>query len=858
MKLYRYKTWRCALIGVLLIVLSGCAAGRAYSTGQEELDAGRYEDAVVHLEEAVKYEPTNARYRTTLRTARETSVQRLLVEAERQLGAKRLDEAEKTYQRVLVIEPTNSRALTGLESIRRARDHAPRLEEAQRLFQQKDFGAALALARRILAENPQQAEAAALMTRIDQSQVRDAHTPLSIKTGHITPVSLQFRDAKIRMVFEALSKLTGLNFIFDSDVKPTLKATIYVNQVKVQDAIDLVLAQSQLAQKVLNDNTLLIYPATPQKLKEYQEQIVKGFYLTNLDPKKAQAMLKTMLDINTVYVDERSSILFVRDTPEAVRMAEKMIAASDLADPEVMLEVEVLEMASATLQQLGIKYPDSVRFTLTAPDGSATGLTVENLKDIDSGDIAVSPLSVALDIAKQDGGARVLASPRLRARTKEKAKIHIGDRVPVITTTSTPSTSGLQSTSNIQYLDTGLKLEIEPTVYLDNDVAIKLNLEVSNIVREVTTSSGGPGTTSTVAYQIGTRNAATLLRLRDGETQVLAGLISDAERTTANKIPGLGDLPLLGRLFGTQKDDSAKGEIVLSITPRIVRSLRRPDANTSEFWYGTSLGKSGKPLTVGPGTNVKSVAQPAVTGAAAPGLNTDDASVPGLRKNPLIRRSTLLRGRKAEDIASPAPAVGAAANSTEPAPQSAVPAAPVQNPVVPAPAPADGPSVTEDSPAAPAGNESTAPVTPTSRAVNTPGSLSWDGPPEVVVGQDFLARLNLSTSQLINGMSFQIKFDPAAMQVVSVGEGNLIQEANLFGNFRFNVNDKTGVIEIKLDPSESGGLNGKGNLLAVTFLPVAAREKSMVTVQALSPIGSPGQRVTLSAPGPLSIALKSS
>jgi general secretion pathway protein D len=502
MKLNRYKTWRCAFIGVLLIVLSGCAAGRAYSTGQEELEAGRYEDAVVHLEEAVKYEPTNARYRTTLRTARETSVQRLLVEAERQLGAKRLEEAEKTFQRVLVIEPTNSRALNGLETIRRARDHAPRLEEAQRLFQQKDFGAALALARRILAENPQQAEAAALLTRIDQSQVRDAHTSLSIKTGHIKPVSLQFRDAKIRMVFEALSKLTGLNFIFDSDVKATLKATIYVNQVKVQDAIDLVLAQSQLAQKVLNDNTLLIYPATPQKIKEYQEQIVKGFYLTNLDPKKAQAMLKTMLDINTVYVDERSSILFVRDTPEAVRMAEKMIAASDLADPEVMLEVEVLEMASATLQQLGIKYPDSVRFTLTAPDGSATGLTVENLKDISSGDIAVSPLSVALDIAKQDGGARVLASPRLRARTKEKAKIHIGDRVPVITTTSTPSTSGLQSTSNIQYLDTGLKLEIEPTVYLDNDVAIKLNLEVSNIVREVTTSSGGPGTTSTVAYRL--------------------------------------------------------------------------------------------------------------------------------------------------------------------------------------------------------------------------------------------------------------------------------------------------------------------------------------------------------------------
>jgi general secretion pathway protein D len=652
MKLNITNTWECALIGVLLIALSGCAAGRAYSTGQEDLAAGRYEDAVVHLEEAVKHEPTNARYRTTLRTAREQSVQRLLVEAERQLGAKHLDEAEKTYRRVLVIEPTNARALTGLEAIRRARDHAPRLEEAQRLFQQKDFNAALALSRRILAENPQQAEAAALLTRIDQSQVRDAHAPLSIKTRHIKPVSLQFRDANIRMVFEALSKITGLNFIFDSDVKASLKATIFVNQVKVEDAIDLVLAQSQLAQKVLNDNTLLIYPATPQKLKEYQEQIVKGFYLTNLDPKKAQAMLKTMLDINTVYVDERSSILFVRDAPEAVRMAEKLIAASDLADPEVMLEVEVLEMASATLQQLGIKYPDSVRFTLTGPDGNADSLTWENLKSINGDDIAVSALSVALDIAKQDGGAKVLASPRLRARTKEKAKIHIGDRVPVITSTSTPSTSGLQSTSNVQYLDTGLKLEIEPTVYLDSDVAIKLNLEVSNIVREVTTNSGGPGSTNTVAYQIGTRNAATLLRLRNGETQVLAGLISDAERTTANKIPGLGDLPLLGRLFGTQKDDSAKGEIVLSITPHIVRSLKRPDADTSEFWYGTSAGKRGQPLTIQSVTSAEPLA-PSPADSSAP------TAVPANGNTPAALAAPVAAGVAEATAVPPAPVAAA-------------------------------------------------------------------------------------------------------------------------------------------------------------------------------------------------------
>jgi general secretion pathway protein D len=168
---------------------------------------------------------------------------------------------------------------------------------------------------------------------------------------------------------------------------------------------------------------------------------------------------------------------------------------------------------------------------------------------------------------------------------------------------------------------------------------------------------------------------------------------------------------------------------------------------------------------------------------------------------------------------------------------------------------AEEPRAAAPPPAAPAGDEvPAAPVT--TGTVNAPATLSWDGPPEAVVGQDFLASLNLSTGQLINGLSFQIKYDPAAMQVVSVGEGRLVQEGNLFGNFRYNVNAKAGVIDVKFDPSEGSGLNGQGDLLAVTFTPIAARDKSMVTVRAVSPVGAPGQRVALSASGPLSLALK--
>ena len=143
--------------------------------------------------------------------------------------------------------------------------------------------------------------------------------------------------------------------------------------------------------------------------------------------------------------------------------------------------------------------------------------------------------------------------------------------------------------TNVQYVDVGLKLDVEPTIYLDGDVAIKVNLEVSNIVSTVTAGD-------TVAYQIGTRNASTLLRLKDGETQILAGLISDLDRRTSTHIPGLGDLPLVGRLFGSRKDDAEKSEIVLSITPRIIRAQPRPGSEDTEFWFGTESSLRSAPM----------------------------------------------------------------------------------------------------------------------------------------------------------------------------------------------------------------------------------------------------------------------
>ncbi len=288
-------------------------------------------------------------------------------------------------------------------------------------------------------------------------------------------------------------------------------------------------------------------------------------------------MIRAVVKTRDIFVDEKINLLVIRDTPEAVRMAERLIAAQDLAEPEVMLEVEVLEVSVTRLTELGLKYPDTIALAVQGAAGVPGVLSLNEFLNFNSNlaQVVFPNPAFLLSLKQQDGSTSVLANPRIRVKNREKAKIHIGDRVPVITTTAA-ATGGFVS-ETVTYLDVGLKLEVEPIIYLEDEVGIKVALEVSRIVREIRSTSG------TLVYQIGTRTASTLLRLRDGETQVLAGLISDEDRRGADRVPGLGELPTLGRLFSSQRDEQLKTQLVLLITPRIVRTLARPAAHTVEF-----------------------------------------------------------------------------------------------------------------------------------------------------------------------------------------------------------------------------------------------------------------------------------
>jgi len=585
--------------------------------------AGRNDEGLSKLAEASRQDPGNQALRIALASRRASLVNQLVLSGEAARRDGRLSDSEKAYGQALAYDPNQVMARQGLDAVVAERRHRLVIEEAQTLLKQ---GTPTALAeaagklRTVLAEAPNHRDALSVKGRVEDAQGRLQKPETKLAATYRKPITLEFRDAPLKSVFDLIAKVSGLNFFFDKDIRPDMRATILAKNTSIEDAVHLVLVTNQLEQKILNDNSVLIYPNTPQKLKDYQTLAVRTFFLANADVKAVSNTIKTILKTKDLVIDERLGLIIMRDTPEAIRMAERIVTLQDLSDPEVMLEVEVLEIKRSRLIELGVQWPATLSLTPLQTAGSP--LTLSALRHLSRSTIGATVGNTTINANQQDQDVNTLANPRIRVRNKEKAKILIGDRVPIITTTST--STGFVAES-VNYVEVGLKLEVEPNIYMDEEVAIKVNLEVSTLGAQTVSKAG------TVTYQIGTRGANTVLRLKNGETQILAGLISDEDRVSANKVPGVGALPIVGRLFGSQNNNKQRSEILLSITPRVMRSIRRPDLLAAEFDSGTES-------NVGADTLRLSVVEPPVTGKDAPTVPATAAGlVAGVPGQPLLK-----------------------------------------------------------------------------------------------------------------------------------------------------------------------------------------------------------------------------
>lgn len=524
--------------------------------------------------------PESAKLRKDLYINKDSATFELIAQAEQARSRGDVEQAKRLYEDVLSFAPDNQSAIFNLNELEKEIEQSKKLAKAKDLANNNKLDQAKQEVHDVLLENPQSKFALELDDELSEKLGTTNAQPPQLKPTTDKPITLELRDANIKAVFEALSRATGINFILDKDIKPETKATIFIKKLPIDEAIDMVLSSNGLQKKALSENTALVFPSNQQKLKDYQDLKIRSFYLNNTNAKQVAGMLKSMLKTKDIFIDERINLLIMRDTPEAVRIAEKLVMAVDIADSEVMLDIEVLEVSRSRIQELGIVYPNQL-----AVIGADTGLTLEALKGVNSGTIGVSP-NPAVNFKKTVGDVNLLSNPRVRVKNNEKAKILVGDKVPIITTTST---ANVGISENVTYIDVGLKLDIEPKVNLDDYVNIKVGLEVSSLGERTVTRNGA------TVFTIGTRSANTALRLKDGETQILAGLIQDDERKNASRLPGLGDIPLIGRLFSNQEDRKSKTEIVLAITPRIINNLALPKAEVSEYWSGTESVITDKP-----------------------------------------------------------------------------------------------------------------------------------------------------------------------------------------------------------------------------------------------------------------------
>ncbi len=559
---------------LLILSLAGCAS-TGLDEGRELIASGQTEAGLERMRLNIASEPDNIELKIFYHTQREQYTSQLLTQAQQELHAQQFDTAEGALRRVLAVHPENPRANTLLKNLDTSRKLDQQLQAARQALNEGRPADAEQSARLILTQSPGHAGAQAILQQIQANRSTEELRPRELGAAYKKPITLEFRDAPLRSVFDMISRQSGINFVFDKDVRLDTKATLFARNTPIAEAIDMLLMTGQLSKKVVNPNTMLIYPDQPQKHKAYQELMVKSFYLGNADAKTTMAMLRSLVKAKDMYVDERLNLLVMRDTPEAIRLAEKVIAVQDLAEPEVMLEVEILEVKRGRLLDLGVQYPN--QFSLINPTPLTSPLTIESLKNISASDIAISP-TPTVNAKQENSDVNLLANPRIRVKNREKAKIHIGDKVPVITSNAT--STGVISES-VSYLDVGLKLDVEPSVMMREDVQIRVGLEVSNIVDTLRSASG------TLTYQIGTRNASTILRLKDGETQVLAGLLADEGRSTVDAIPLLGEIPLVGWLFSNHNNERIKTEIVLLITPHILRSDASNLPTLTEFRGGT-------------------------------------------------------------------------------------------------------------------------------------------------------------------------------------------------------------------------------------------------------------------------------
>lgn len=828
---------------LLLVAVGGCTSSPAFRAGEDFYRQGFYDEAVKEYSEALAKQPDRHEYRLRLLSAKEKAAQAHFENGRKFAEQDKLNEASTAFRLALELTPDLQAAQNELTKVEQLQQAQKLVDEADGFYRARRFQQAKSNLQQALQIRPNDKRALELLEKVRQKPVVTMDG-FELEITSDKPITLKFKDANIRDVFNILSKLSGVNFIFDEDMR-TQNVTVFLEEGTFPQALELLLKMNSLGKKVLNSKNIIIYPRTKDKDKKYDDQVIQTFYLSNIDAKKAVNMLRTMLQLRKIYVHEELNALVVRDTPDTIKLAQKIIESADRADSEVVFDLELIEVNHSDTLEFG---PKLSPYRISAGLGQVTTTTTG------SGDNAITTLTpnssnltaslssletfyslptAQFDFLKTKTDAEVLANPRIRVKNREKSKVHIGSREPVVTVTI----NGDNRSDNVQYVDVGVKLDIEPNIQLDDTIVTKLNLEVSNVSGRQTTSSG------TQVLTITTTNAQTGLTLKNGERTIIGGLVRDDVSKGKNTVAFLGELPLIGNLFTSHNNTKTKREILLSITPRIVRSVEMPRADVATIWSGGEDDLQAGPnfgafaSTFVPATEQPPVAPspaqqapegfpvlqqglhgppqvlPVVDPAVSPAVGTAPAPLESAISPPAVLTPP-------EMVATPVPSP--TLTPTAPMTTSAV----VPTPAVSAPTPI--PAVVPVTPVAPP-----APAVEGLAQVSVPGSeiagvrksgrVFFQGPLLVKTGEQFSLDVQVDEVENLYSAPLFVGYDAKSLTLVRTEEGSFLKQGGQTTIFTTSDDAERNQLIVGYKQGVGGkGASGSGSLFRLVFRAKAA------------------------------------
>ena len=789
----------CVVLG-LAVAVSACASSRAYMRGETAAQARDWDSAVEYYRQAVQDDPDRAEYKMAYeRAMREASIQH--TELARKAEAEgRTEDALREYRRASELDPSN-------------RQIAAKAGELERILRE-----------RLEASRPRPQ-----IERLREEAQRASPQPILSPTTPLGPVN--FNNASVREILQFIGQATGINVIFDRDFVDR-QTSINVEGVTLEQALQQLMLTNQLFYKVLDDRTIIVIQDTNQKRTQYEDQVIKTFFLSHIDAQEMNQLLTGIIrlpgmPVQPVFVaNKTSNTLTARASSAVMNIITSMVEANDKPRAEILIDVQILEIARSRAKQFGLNLSAYQLGLFFSPEVAPTTGTAGpatppfNLNTVSQGvstaDFYLAVPSAIISFLETDSNTKVLAKTQLRGAENQKVSVNLGEEVPVPATTFTPLATGgaaANPLTSYAYRPIGVIVEMTPRVTYDGDVMMSLTLENSARLGDV--SVGG-----TTAPSFSSRRVATVLRLRDGESNLLAGLLREDERKALRGFPGLLRMPVLQQLFGSTDSEIRQTDIVMLLTPRIIRTHELTAQNLAPIYIGPqsnlALGGGPPPLLAPPEPEVSPAIggpPPAPPAAPTPQIPPGSSPIPGF--------TTL-----------PTPAPPQVQQPVAPAPQMPLPV-PAQ--ITPEPQPPVDPTA---KPAPP-------PVAPQPPAAGGGGRISVTAPPAMTLGAGpYTVPISISGASRISMLSLSITYNPAVLRVRSVQEGTFMRQGGIAATFTSQP-DPGGRVDVVITrPGDQTGAVGTGLLAAILFEPIGAGT-STVSITGVGTVAGTGASAVL-------------